>query len=406
MNKKKVSETAGRGVTVSSLGRRKTTGGCSSGRAAHRRASTAKTPGGCEAGRRRGAGRGHQAVRGVRGGRRPHAGHLRGRVLLAARPERVRQDDDAAHDRGLRGADGGRDLRRRENRSRASLRTAVPSTPSSSPTPSSPTSTSSTTSPSASAGAGVKGRGLSKRVADACEMVQLSGFEKRKPGMLSGGQQQRVALARALVNRPKVLLLDEPLGALDLKLRKEMQLELKSLAARGRHHLRLRHPRPGRGAHDERQDRGDERGQGPAGRRPHHPLRAPENRFVADFIGQTNVFSGTVESADGEQGHAAHPGGDEGRGRRASEVGLEEGEEAHAAVRPEKVRFGGTGDNVCAAEVKQVVYLGVSTQYIAELAAERSWCSTSRTPTTPRRPRRGTRSLWPGTRRTVWILGG
>jgi spermidine/putrescine transport system ATP-binding protein len=76
---------------------------------------------------------------------------------------------------------------------------------------------------------GVKGEELNTRVTEACEMVQLSGFEKRKPTMLSGGQQQRVALARALVNRPKVLLLDEPLGALDLKLRKEMQLELKSL---------------------------------------------------------------------------------------------------------------------------------------------------------------------------------
>src|SRR3954468_1705097 len=76
---------------------------------------------------------------------------------------------------------------------------------------------------------GEKGEDVKERVGDALALVDLGAFEKRKPGQLSGGQQQRVALARALVNRPRVLLLDEPLGALDLKLRKQMQLELKRI---------------------------------------------------------------------------------------------------------------------------------------------------------------------------------
>ena len=216
--------------------------------------------------------------------------------------------------------------------------------------------------------AGVKGEELRRRVTEACEMVQLSGFEKRKPNMLSGGQQQRVALARALVNRPKVLLLDEPLGALDLKLRKEMQLELKSL----QHEVGITFVYV---THDQEEaltmsDRiavmNEGRAQQVAG--PTTLYESPRNRFVADFIGQTNIFSGTVEAVNADRvtlrTHAAT------RVEATSHEGIEVevGAQAQATVRPEKVRFGSAGDNVLSAEIRQIVYLGVSTQYIAELS--------------------------------------
>ena len=212
---------------------------------------------------------------------------------------------------------------------------------------------------------GVKGDELHKRVTDACEMVQLSGFEKRKPSMLSGGQQQRVALARALVNHPEVLLLDEPLGALDLKLRKEMQLYLKNL----QHEVGITFIYV---THDQEEaltmsDRIAVMNEGRVQQVADPPTlyELPRNRFVSDFIGQTNVFSGTVESVSGKRITLSTPSGKVEATAREAEV--EVGAEAHAAVRPEKVRFGSEGDNVSTARIQQLVYLGVSTQYIAEL---------------------------------------
>jgi len=211
---------------------------------------------------------------------------------------------------------------------------------------------------------GVKGEELHERVTDACEMVQLFGFEKRKPNALSGGQQQRVALARALVNRPKVLLLDEPLGALDLKLRKEMQLYLKDL----QHEVGITFIYV---THDQEEaltmsDRIAVMNEGRVRQVADPPTlyELPENRFVADFIGQTNVFSGTVESVSDGRVTLRTPSGEK---VEATAREVEVGEEAHATVRPEKIRFGSEGDNVSTVRIRQIVYLGVSTQYIAEL---------------------------------------
>ncbi len=149
-------------------------------------------------------------------------------------------------------------------------------------------------------GFGLKMQGTDKATArseamTAIELVQLTGMERRRPSQLSGGQQQRVALARALVNKPKVLLLDEPLGALDLKLRQEMQGELKSLQRQlGVSFVFVTHDQ------EEALTMSDRiavmhDGQLLQVGTPEEIYEQPSNRFVADFIGQTNLLEGTVE---------------------------------------------------------------------------------------------------------------
>lgn len=145
---------------------------------------------------------------------------------------------------------------------------------------------------------GVAKREIHERALEAISLVQLDGMEGRRPNQLSGGQQQRVALARALVNEPKVLLLDEPLGALDLKLRQEMQSELKSLQQDlGVSFVFVTHDQ------EEALTMSDRIAVMNEGRllqvgTPEEIYERPANRFVADFIGQTNLLEGTVADAD------------------------------------------------------------------------------------------------------------
>jgi spermidine/putrescine transport system ATP-binding protein len=146
----------------------------------------------------------------------------------------------------------------------------------------------------------VRRREIAERVDEALEMVQLAQLAGRPPRQLSGGQQQRVALARAIVNRPAVLLLDEPLGALDLKLRREMQLELKRLQSQlGITFIYVTHDQ------EEALTMSDRVALMHAGRiaqlgTPRELYDRPRSRYVADFVGDTNLLSATVVGVEGE----------------------------------------------------------------------------------------------------------
>src|SRR5574339_747302 len=142
---------------------------------------------------------------------------------------------------------------------------------------------------------------IQKRVKHALDMVQLSGMERRRPKQLSGGQQQRVAVARSLVKVPDVLLLDEPLGALDLKLRKEMQLELKALQQQlGITFIYVTHDQEEALTMSDRiavMSKGKVQQMGT----PVEIYERPANRFVADFIGESNFLEGRLKTLSGNE---------------------------------------------------------------------------------------------------------
>jgi spermidine/putrescine transport system ATP-binding protein len=210
---------------------------------------------------------------------------------------------------------------------------------------------------------GVKGGDLAARVNEAMELVGVGGLAKRKPRQLSGGQQQRVALARALVNRPHVLLLDEPLGALDLKLRKQLQLELKRIQHEvGITFVHVTHDQ------EEAMTMADTIAVMNEGRieqlgSPTELYERPRTAFVAGFLGVSNLLWGTVAGP----GLVRLDGGTEIRVADGTLAGRE-GRVA-VGVRPEKIRLDGEAGNALHGAVAEIAYIGVSSQYVVNTLA-------------------------------------
>ncbi len=206
-----------------------------------------------------------------------------------------------------------------------------------------------------------------KRAKEALELVQLGHTAERKPNQLSGGQRQRIALARALVNRPAVLLLDEPLGALDLKLRKTMQYELKTMQRDvGITFVFVTHDQ------EEALTMADRIAVMSEGKvlqvgRADEIYEAPANRFVADFIGETNFINGTLANKQGDNGTLKLA---DGRKLEAKLKGhtLNIGEKVSMAIRPEKIRLqeassSSSEQNIISGDVAEAYYIGTDTRY-------------------------------------------
>ena len=202
------------------------------------------------------------------------------------------------------------------------------------------------------------------RVSEMLELVQLSGYEKRKPSQLSGGEQQRVAIARGLINNPKVLLLDEPLSSLDLKLKKQMQVELKRLQKKlGITFIYVTH------AQDEALTMSDrviifKDGKIVQEGTPQDIYHRPNSLFVADFIGDSNIFTGIVVKKTALYVTIYLDYDDDYVKIRNND--FEVGDKVSIMVRPEDIHIKKKdGDSLLEAKVKDVIYNGTFTRVIA-----------------------------------------
>lgn len=219
---------------------------------------------------------------------------------------------------------------------------------------------------------GLRRRGIKdvkEQVEKVLKLVELPHFADRKPTQLSGGQQQRIALARAIVNRPALLLLDEPLGALDLKLRRQMQIELKWIQTEvGLTFVHVTHDQ------EEAMTMADTIAVMNEGKieqmgSPAELYESPSTAFVANFLGQSNLIRGKIESSDGDSSvvlvHGQKISLVKSRNRSQSASVL-------VGIRPEKIRIGlpedrVTGNSLTGGIVSDVSFVGVSTQYVVEM---------------------------------------